>query len=69
MGYLIGRNTGWTSHEVKRIFQELKRGNKDYHKNARLCPSSRCKSGFWRTPDGKNKKCPVCDGYGIVRKI
>jgi len=69
MGYLIGRNTGFTSHEVKRIFQKLKKGNKNYQKNARLCPSSRCRSGFWITPEGKRMKCPTCDGYGIVRVL
>ena len=64
-----GRNTGWRFHEVKRIHQELKRGNKKYQPDAILCTYKGCRNGTMiNAITGKQEECPNCLGYGILRK-
>jgi hypothetical protein len=63
----IGRDMGYTSKEVKKIFTELRKGNFEYNKSVILCPK-KCRAG-WRfnVLTGKTEDCPVCEGYGFVR--
>ncbi|MGA2436354.1 MAG: hypothetical protein ABSG25_13840 [Bryobacteraceae bacterium] len=69
MGFKTGRRTCWKSGQVKRIYQELKRGNKDYQKDAMLCPNKNCKAGsIYDSLTDEQSECPICCGWGIVRK-
>ena len=66
----FGREMGYTSHEVKRIFRELKHGNDKYAPSCKLCDAGGCRSGFI-IKDQSNTKietCPKCLGYGFYRK-
>lgn len=64
-----GRDTGLTSHEVKKIFQELKSGNKEYAPNFELCTYSGCRNGARiDNISGEINDCPECKGWGIIRK-
>lgn len=71
MGYRSGPDTGYTSHELKRIWKELKRGNKKYAPQCILCP--KCKgrkhSGIrYNVITEKTDSCDMCQGWGILRK-
>lgn len=64
-----GRDTGLTSHELLKIFQELKRGNKSYAPNFELCRHPGCRNGAMiNNSSEKSEDCPVCSGWGILRK-
>lgn len=70
MGFKKGRYTNWTSNEVKRIYQELMRGNNEYQKDAMLCPNKKCKGGrIYNCITDKLDTCDTCDGWGIVRNF
>jgi hypothetical protein len=70
MAYKKGRATGWTSGEVKRIYQELRRGNFDYKKDAILCTDRKCRAGMVvDVMTGEEETCETCDGWGILRII
>ena len=64
-----GREMGYTSHEVKRIYRNLIHGNDKYEKNAKKCTMSGCRGGFRHNNlTGKIEECPKCKGYGFLRK-
>ena len=65
-----GRDMGYTSHEVKNIFKQLKKGNKTYAPNCILCKEPGCRSGFKvDVQTGKFHDCEKCKGYGFIRKM
>ena len=69
MGYRNGPDMGYTSHETKKIFRELKSGNKKYAPSCVLCDMPGCRSGFRLNQlTGKLDECPKCLGYGFIRK-
>lgn len=64
-----GRNMGYTSKEVVRIFQELNRGNKDYAPTCFLCKAPGCRKGLIiDSMTGESSDCLTCQGYGFLRK-
>lgn len=70
MANRYGKETNLTSHQVKKIYQELKRGNKKYAPNFKLCTQSGCRGGFRiNNQNGKIDECPRCLGWGIIREI
>lgn len=64
-----GRSMGYTSHEVKKIYQELRNGNFKYAPNCELCRAPGCRGGFkHNTNTNKIEPCENCDSYGFLRK-
>lgn len=63
-----GREMGFTSHQVKTFYKELK-SNPSSHPNLILCKVVGCRGGF-RINNITNKleECPTCKGYGFTRK-
>ncbi len=68
MPYKYGRDMGFTSNEVKKIYSSLKSGK--YIKGIKFCNESGCRGGF-RVNNLTNKleECPKCKGYGFYREV
>ena len=63
-----GRDMGYTSHQVKILYKELKK-DPQKHPNLILCKSSGCRGGFKiNNITQKIEECSECKGYGFIRK-
>lgn len=63
-----GRDMGFSSSEVKKIYRDLKNGVK--LSNVKICDAPGCRGGFRvNNLTDKLEECPVCKGYGFYRIV
>lgn len=63
---ISGSDMGYTSHQVKRIYRDIKsKGSDAINKK---CDMMGCRGGFRENHiTGEVETCPKCQGYGFLR--